>query len=343
MNEFQSIQYSAPSNIALIKYWGKHGNQLPNNPSLSLTLSHAVTHTQMNFRASDSGLIVRYFFDRERNDAFENKVVRYLESLHSELPFLQNLELEFHSSNTFPHSTGIASSASSMAALAQCLVYLEQVFTKSNYSESQQLQRASYLARLGSGSAARSLYRGWVTWGEIEGLANTSNEYASPYLGTIAPIFQSMGDAVLIVDSDKKKVSSTFGHSLMNAHPFAQARYKQAREHLKLLIDALQQGEFLQFANIVETEALTLHSLLMTSSEDGLLLKANSLILIEAIRKARQDLNLNVCFTIDAGPNIHLLYPLSERQQVMHLIERELVPFCESGRWIDDSIRQSFE
>lgn len=340
MNEFQSIQYSAPSNIALIKYWGKHGNQLPNNPSLSLTLSHAVTHTQMNFRASDSGLIVRYFFDRERNDAFENKVVRYLESLHSELPFLQNLELEFHSSNTFPHSTGIASSASSMAALAQCLVHLEQINTKTDSSKVQQLQRASYLARLGSGSAARSLYNGWVTWGEIEAFAQTSNEYATPYLGEITPIFQSMGDAVLIVDSRKKKVSSTLGHSLMNAHPFAEARYKQAREHLKLLFASLQQGDFHQFAMIVETEALTLHSLLMTSSLDGMLLKANSLNLIEAIRRARQELNLPVCFTIDAGPNIHLLYPLTERERVLQFIESELVTFCENGRWIDDFINQ---
>lgn len=340
MNEFQSIQYSAPSNIALIKYWGKHGNQLPNNPSLSLTLSHAVTHTQMNFRASDSGLIVRYFFDRERNDAFENKVVRYLESLHSELPFLQNLELEFHSSNTFPHSTGIASSASSMAALAQCLVHLEQIYTKTDSSKAQQLQRASYLARLGSGSAARSLYNGWVTWGEIEGLAQTSNEYATPYLGEIAPIFQSMGDAVLIVDSRKKKVSSTLGHSLMNTHPFAEARYKQAREHLKLLFTTLQQGDFQQFAMIVEAEALTLHSLLMTSSLDGMLLKANSLNLIEAIRRARQELNLPVCFTIDAGPNIHLLYPLTERERVLQFIESELATFCENGRWIDDLINQ---
>lgn len=331
-----SIAWQAPSNIALIKYWGKRGDQLPENASLSMTLKNALTTTRMSYEPSNEGLKVVYLFEGISNALFTQKVKNYLNSLKEELPFLDQFALEFRSSNSFPHSTGIASSASSMAALALCLVSLEEQVAGKKYSTAAFYQRASHLARLGSGSASRSLYGAYTTWGKVEGLAGTSDCYASPLTNSIDDKFIGMGDAVLLVSSKPKSVSSSLGHHLMKVHPFASARYQQAEAQLQSLLVCMQLGDFESFASIVENEALTLHSLLMTSSPDGLLLKPGTLEIIDAVRKFRKNTGIEVCFTLDAGPNVHLLYPLYEKEHVLRFINDELKPFCEDEKWIDD-------
>ena len=335
-NDFQTISWQSPSNIALIKYWGKHGIQLPNNASLSMTLKSAVTNTQMQYRNSKNGLKIEYYFEGKRNLTFEQKVVRFLESIIHEFPFLKLYELVFESSNSFPHSTGIASSASSMCALALCLVTLEELATEKKYSKVNFFQRASHIARLGSGSASRSVYGAWATWGETDLIESSSNLYATPLQLSIHEKFMKMGDAVLLVSSKQKAVSSTLGHGLMNKHPYAKGRYVQAGENLKTLMKAMERGDFETFASVVENEALSLHGLLMTSSPDGMLIKPESIAIIEAVRKFRKEKGVEVCFTLDAGPNVHLLYPLNEKAKIHAFIKSELVQFCEYKKWLDD-------
>ena len=118
--------WHSPSNIALIKYWGKFGDQLPQNPSISFTLKNSKTITKIEYRkASGVEPTVEYFFKGHRNPAFEEKVKKYFVKISEYLPFLKNLNLVIHSRNTFPHSTGIASSASAFSALALCLCSIE--------------------------------------------------------------------------------------------------------------------------------------------------------------------------------------------------------------------------
>lgn len=334
-----TIHKAAPSNIALIKYWGKHDGQLPRNPSMSITLQNSLTKTSLSYRNTENEPRIEYCFEGVRNMLFEDKVKSFLNQIKDEIHVISGKELIFNSHNTFPHSVGIASSASSMAALAQCLVEMEKIETGKVVGDEMAAKRASNLARMGSGSASRSLFDGWVTWGKIDGLPDTSDLYASPYAGEISTLFSSLGDAILIVSSESKALSSSLGHRLMDAHPFAEARYQQARGNLVELMDILKSNDFSRFASIVEQEALTLHSLLMTSSDKGLLLHPNSIHIINAIRRARNRQGLMVCFTIDAGPNIHLLYPLHEREQVLLFIENELSQWCENGKWIDDRMR----
>ena len=344
INSWNETTWVSPSNIALIKYWGKHGEQLPNNPSLSLTLKNSVTKTQLRYRklekpVSDSeDLKVAYWFDGKRNEAFERKVIIYLGRLHTEMPYLQNYELEFQSANTFPHSTGIASSASSMSAIALCLVDMEQQLGLRKPPTQDVFRRASFLARLGSGSACRSVYGDWVTWGEDGLLPESSDRYASPLEQDIPEQWQNLRDAILIVHSGRKKVSSTAGHGLMSNHPFAEGRYRQARKHLNCMMLALQNGDEKTFIEVVESEALSLHGLLMTSSQDGLLLQPESLQIINAVRAFREKTDLMVCFTLDAGPNVHLLYRDEDKAMVHRFIQEELLPFCENKQWIDDEI-----
>ncbi|MDA3930840.1 MAG: diphosphomevalonate decarboxylase [Prolixibacteraceae bacterium] len=332
------IQWQSPSNIALIKYWGKHGMQLPNNASLSMTLKNARTTTEMRFLPSAEGMEVNYYFEGERNQLFEEKVILYFEKIKVELPFVDDYIFEIHSSNSFPHSTGIASSASSMSALALCLLSVEEIINKKKYEKGEFFSRASHLARLGSGSASRSVYGGWTTWGSIEDYENTSNERASTLGFDVHPKFEKMGDAVLLVSSKTKSVSSSLGHNLMKIHPFANARYEQATDNIHALMCSMQVGDFDTFASIVENEALTLHSLLMTSSPDGMLFRSGSLEIIEAVRSFRATTKTELCFTLDAGPNVHLIYPLEEKERVHRFIRNELIQFCENGKWIDDEM-----
>jgi len=333
--DFQT-SWKSPSNIALIKYWGKHGIQLPNNPSLSMTLNKANTFTRIKAYRLDSGIQVKYYFEKKQRVDFEKKILKYLQKLIDDMPFINEYAFEINSSNSFPHSTGIASSASSMSALALCLVSLENYVLKKDYSDEAFYNRASYIARLGSGSASRSVYGGWCTWGKIEGVPDSSNLYASPLNSPVDSLFDNMGDAVLVVSSSPKSVSSSMGHSLMNVHPFAKSRYLQAEENLQALMVAMQVGDFDSFSSIVENEALTLHSLLMTSSPDGLLLKPGTIQIIEAVRKYRAQTGVKICFTIDAGPNVHILYAKNEEQKVYQFINSDLLAFCEKSYWIDD-------
>ena len=115
------VHWRSPSNIALIKYWGKHGRQLPRNPSISFTLNNAFTDTTLQYVAkqgNDQLINLSFNFSGAPNEAFRLKMVKFLESIVDIFPFLRQLDLKIDSYNSFPHSAGIASSASSMSALA---------------------------------------------------------------------------------------------------------------------------------------------------------------------------------------------------------------------------------
>lgn len=339
-----NITWQAPSNIALIKYWGKHGDQLPNNPSLSISLKKALTTTKLRAVKAEEGtnllkqIKLKYTFEGQHVTAFENRIEKYLSKLLSELPFLSKYHIYAESNNTFPHSAGIASSASSMAALALCLTSFEAYETGKIFSNSDFFQRASHLARLGSGSASRSVYGNLALWGKTGLVEKSSNEFAVPLQNPVHKLFQNPGVAILVVSSAQKKLSSTKGHQLMENHPFAEARYKQADNNLKELLSALETGDFNKFADITENEALTLHGLLMTSTQEGLLIKPESLKIIEAVRHFRKTTGTKVCFTMDAGPNVLLIYPQKERGKVVSFIAEQLAGYCENQKWIDDNI-----
>jgi len=335
----KTVVWESPSNIALIKYWGKYGNQLPNNPSVSFTLSRSVTRMEIEYY-SISGVStgLELYLDGIRNDYFEKKLSLFLKRLLPFFPFLNGLHLKIESYNTFPHSAGIASSASSFSALALCLCTIEQENFRTFQNQDSFSQKASFIARIGSGSACRSVYGSTVLWGLTPHIANSSNEIAIPINDLVHPTFSSYHDAIIIVDSSAKKISSSTGHILMDHHPYADARQIQSRENLKSLLDSLSSGDELKFSQIVENEALSLQGLIMSSTPGYLLMHPNTLKVIRKIQDFRQQLNLNFTFTLDAGPNVHILYPGSIRPQVLDFIESELKAFCENEIWIDDQV-----
>ena len=324
LHEPVSITIEAPANIALIKYWGKKGHQLPANPSLSLTLKHCLTRSTFHF-APAASLEVRLFLDQVEKPAFAQKMKSYLETLKAEIPVLGQLSLTVHTHNTFPHSSGIASSASSQAALGLALTQL--------LNSGDDLRLASNLARLSSGSACRSLYKGFVSWGESSDLLQGSDLYATSVTDLVHPSLHGLRDAVCIVSSGEKEVSSRAGHSQMKDHPFLEARIAQAKANYTQLLLALKTGDWNRVGEITEAEALTLHAMMMTSNPGYILLSPKSLDVIRLVRAFRASSGVPLYFTIDAGPNMHLLYRDEDMQKVETFIKHELKAYVENVLW----------
>lgn len=334
------IKWQSPSNIALVKYWGKHGNQLPRNPSLSITLRESITTTEIEYRLKpkSEGLTIDFFFEGKPAKDFADRIGKFLNKQTANHPFLNQIHLEINSSNTFPHSSGIASSASAFSALALCLMSVSESFKQVKKTEIEFFQAASELARLGSGSASRSVYGGYAVWGALKDFPQYSDNYAVPVTTNIHPVFDNYHDSILIVSGETKKVGSSAGHKLMEGHAFAQARYEQANRNLVLLHQVLESGDLDQFIEIVENEALSLHGLMMSSNPGYLLLEFNTMQMINLIRDFRAETKVPLCFTLDAGPNVHLLYPDQYKKEVLQLIQSELLPLCDNNRWIDDGL-----
>ncbi len=330
------IGWSSPSNIALIKYWGKKDLQIPTNASLSFTLNNCQTETIIEFSPTyNDGCSIEFFLEGIPNKRFAEKTCLFFNRIASIFPFIKQLDFKIYSKNTFPHSAGIASSASGMSAIALILCDIENQYFNTFSNEEEFYKKASYIARLGSGSACRSIYGGLVSWGEIN---KGSNLYGSPVIDGVSDVFKNYHDSILIVDSEEKKVSSTVGHGLMNSNPFKNGRYNQASANISKLIDIIGKGDLNNFINIVESEALTLHAMMMTSLPYYLLMKPNTISIIERIWQFRNEKEIPVCFTLDAGPNIHLLYPHSYDDKVKIFIKNELLQFTSNNTVIHDRV-----
>ncbi|MCR5658851.1 MAG: hypothetical protein K6G25_05950 [Bacteroidales bacterium] len=338
-DDFQGkVGWASPSNIALVKYWGKKGKQIPQNPSISFTLSECRSETFVTYEKADS-FGFRFFFDGKESPAFGAKIEKFLLDYQAFFPFINQLSLTVESHNTFPHSSGIASSASSMSAFVMCLMEIERSLSLSKgRTIDLNLQKVSYFSRLASGSASRSVYPKMALWGATSYYEGSSDEYAVSLENDIHPIFKTYRDAILIVSGETKSVSSRAGHALMEGNPYAPARYAKANENIKDLLAALQSGDVDTFIHITESEALQLHALMMCSDPSYILMKPNTLNLINEIRGFREETKIPLCFTLDAGPNVHLLYPKQEADKVDYYIKNVLVEFCDKDRWIADRV-----
>jgi len=333
------ISWESPSNIALVKYWGKYGEQLPKNPSVSFTLNNCKTTTTLHFspKKNNQDFSFEVFLDEKKTPSFEPKIKKFFERIEVYLPFLKEYHFIIKTFNSFPHSSGIASSASGMSALACCLMSLEKMMNPeitSTYFN----QKASFLARLGSGSAARSIEGGLVVWGAHKKVEHSSNLYGTPYPYEVHEIFKDYQDIILLVDEGEKTVSSTLGHNLMIGHPFAENRFQQASENLEKLAPIFKNGDLDAFITLVESEALTLHAMMMSSNPYFILMKPNTLHIINKIWGFRKKSGSKLCFTLDAGANVHLLFPKKEKEKVSLFIEEELAQFCEAGKFIQDAV-----
>ncbi|MBT8291655.1 MAG: diphosphomevalonate decarboxylase [Eudoraea sp.] len=334
------VQWKAPSNIALVKYWGKKQNQIPANASVSFTLDNCRTITSVVYTKLDKvnkEFSFDLIFEGENREDFKPKIETFFERIERYIPFLKNYHFSINTSNTFPHSSGIASSASGMAALSLCLMDIERQMV-SEMDPDFFFKKASFLARLGSGSACRSIKGNLVQWGEHNDIMGSTNLYGIPYPYPVNEVFKSYQDTILLVHKGQKSVSSTVGHNLMHGHPFSEKRFEQAHDNLVRLRSIFAEGNLDDFIEVVESEALTLHAMMMTSIPYFILMKPNTLYIIEKIWEFRRASKKHLCFTLDAGANVHLLYPNNEKKEVEKFIKEELIAYCENGQYICDQI-----
>jgi diphosphomevalonate decarboxylase len=332
--------YSAPSNIALVKYWGKKAHQIPANPSISFTLNNCKTTTILKYEKKTSeGFSFDVFLEGAIQEDFKPKIEQFFSRIEIYLPFLSAYHFVIETSNTFPHSSGIASSASGMSALALCLMQIEQQLNPTISKEFFN-KKASFLARLGSGSACRSIEGNLIVWGAHANIKGSSDLVGVKYPYEVHQNFKNYHDTILLVDKGEKQVSSTVGHNLMHNHPFAEQRFQQAHSNMDALILVLKSGDLNTFISIVEREALTLHAMMMSSDPYFILMKPNTLQIINKLWEFRAKTGLHICFTLDAGANVHVLFPESEAKQIQEFIKTELAVHCQNGHFIEDMLGQ---
>ena len=333
-------KWRSPSNIALVKYWGKRDVQIPANPSISFTLKNSYTETEIKFTLkSEKSEFVDFdlYFEGEKNKSFDEKVISYFKNVSVYTPYLKYYHLEIKSSNSFPHSSGIASSASAFSALSVCIVAFEKIINMS-LTDDIAKKKESFLSRLGSGSACRSVNGPLMMWGEHKDYKLSTNELAIEPEFKLHDNFKEFQDTILLIDKGQKSVSSTIGHGLMNTNPYAKERFVQANKNMSEMKIILEKGDLKRFGQVVENEALSLHAMMMTSTPSFILMKPNTVAALEVVKEYRDREGVDLYFTLDAGANIHLLYPKSEKEEVLSFIKAKLVAYCENEQYICDEL-----
>ncbi len=210
------------------------------------------------------------------------------------------------SENNFPMGTGIASSASAFAALS--------LAASTAAGLSLEEKALSRLARRGSGSASRSIPGGFVEW-QVGG--GDEESYA---FSIASPEHWNLVDCVAIVSQEHKATGSVEGHAIAKTSPLQAMRIKQVPSHLDRCRDAIQQGDFEAFAEITEHDCNMMHAVMMTSSPSLIYWRPPTLAIMQAVRGWRSE-GIPVCYTIDAGPNVHVICEDSYQDKVKALLE----------------------
>ena len=291
----------AHSNIAFIKYWGNidHELRLPANSSISMNLNELYTTTCVEW--SD-----KYFADSLMiNDHDSDKkalarVSQHLQRVRDRLKIDMFAKVE--SNNNFPMGTGIASSASSFAALT--LAAIEAA--KETLSE----RELSALARCGSGSASRSIPSGYAEW--HYGTAHETS-YAETF---VDHDYWDLIDVIAIISREHKKTGSFAGHGTADTSILQSARVDSAEERLQIVKDSIKNRDFETFAEVVEEDSNLMHSVMMTSRPPLFYWQPLSIKIMTSIREWRENEGIQVCYTLDAGPNVHCICVRSDAEKV---------------------------
>lgn len=281
----------APANIAFIKYWGKKDEKLrlPANSSISMNLDNCFTTTTVEFDkkyTKDSFQII----NDKVNDKEIERVSKHLDRLRKIAKV--KLYAKVISQNSFPEKTGIAASASGFAALT--------LAASSSLGLELSEKELSILARLGSGSACRSIPEGFVEW---KTGATSEESYAySLYPGDD----WDLRDILIIVSSEKKKVTTTEGHKLGETSIFYKPRIQAVNTLVKDMKEAFAKKDFQKLGVIIEKDCLYMHSVMMTSNPPLFYWYPKTIEIIKKVYEWREE-RIPVYFTIDAGPNVHLI------------------------------------
>ena len=294
------------SNIAFIKYWGvtDASLHLPLSNSISMTLADLYTTTTVEWDAQRKLTQDHIVLDGVQLDTqASQRLSNHLDRLRQ----LVGREIYAHvvSTNNFPMASGIASSASGFAALTVAgakALGLQLTTTE-----------LSALARLGSGSASRSLFGGFVEW--EQGHDHNSSVAFQLHDADHWPLH----DIVAVVSSHAKKVSSARGHTMAASSPLNAGRIAYVNQVLPQVRDAISDRDLDTLGPILEQDAIAMHAVMMTGEPSLFYWQPGTLAVMQAVRQWREEEQLPVYFTMDAGPNVHLM---CEEQDVEAICRR---------------------
>lgn len=298
----------AHTNIALIKYWGKANQALktPLMSSLSMTLDAFYTDT--TFEHDSSLTEDTFILNGQKQTPEESKrVFNYIHLLQEKFGFNDHFTIK--STNHVPTSAGLASSASAFAALATSFA--------ASYGLDLSRRELSKLARLGSGSATRSIYGGFVEW--QKGIDDASS-YAVP-IDENPDLDLSL--LALEVDTKQKKVSSTKGMKLAQTSPFYQPWLARNKQEIAELKQAIKEKIFTKIGKLSELSANEMHACNLTANEPFTYFEPETIKAIKLVEHLRQQ-GIECYYTIDAGPNVKILCTLRNRKEIISAIQKSL-------------------
>lgn len=291
----------AHPNIAFIKYWGNRDHQLrlPANGSISMNLGGLHTRTQVSFE-NELGVDQLVLNGSITTGKTLERVTALLDRVRMTAGIQSFAHVE--SENNFPSGTGIASSASAFAALS-----LAAAGAAGLELDERELSR---LARLASGSACRSVPPGFVEW-------QAGVDHCSSYAFSLAPpSYWQLADCVTVVSREQKSTGSSEGHRLADSSPLQAARLRDAPQRLEICRRAIFERDFEGLAEVAELDSNMMHAVIMTSQPRLQYWQPATLrVMLEVIRWRKS--GLPVFYTIDAGPNVHVICEQVQAERVL--------------------------
>lgn len=303
----------APSNIALIKYMGKTdpSQNLPTNPSLSYTLPNLLSYVELRPFAGSQDywepLEIPGYKILDLQPKAQERFLKHLQMLKEYF----NYEGHFlvRSANNFPLGSGLASSASSFAALTKCACLALSDLTKQEIpNEFVQAQ----LSRLGSGSSCRSFFSPWALW---------DNDYCEK----VDLPYEHLIHHVIIINENEKDISSKQAHLAVQTSPNFRFRPQRAKERLKELIEAFKDLNWQKAYEICWDEFMDMHNLFETASHPFRYITPQSQKALDDLKAFWATHQDGPIVTMDAGPNIHLLFRPDQKELAKFYIQEYLV------------------
>ncbi len=295
----------AHTNIALIKYWGKRHEELilPTNSSLSVTLDGFYTETTVHFK-EELKKDVFTLNDQAITDIAYDRVTNYLD-LFRRYASKENLYAEIHSINKVPTAAGFASSASGFAALAAATAKALQLDVSK--------QELSKFTRQGSGSACRSVYGGFVEWEKGQ-----MNDGSDSYAIQIAP--QNHWDirvAAVVLTAKEKDVSSRVGMKrTVDTSVFYEGWLESLPADLTAIKDGIAAKDFEKVGAIAEANCLKMHATTLGAVPPFTYWQDTTMTVMQTVQRLRKS-GFPAYFTIDAGPNVKVLYLPEDEEEVL--------------------------
>lgn len=306
----QKWSASAPSNIALIKYMGKKdvSTNTPDNPSLSYTLPHLTTKVELELTDLSEDVWEPLNDDKYVKLHLEPKesarYLKHFKRIKDQFSISQNFKVR--SANDFPENCGLASSASSFAALTKAAC---TAFADLKKEECLKPEEMADISKLGSGSSCRSFLEPWCVWSEDK-------------IFKMDFSYKDLLHMVVISGGERKKVSSSEAHKIVQTSLLYEGREERATVRMGLLTHALGNQNWKQAFELCWAEFWDMHALFESSNPSFGYMNEGTMTVLKFAKAIWRQIDDGPLVTMDAGPNVHLLFRPEQVEMAKSLKEK---------------------